>query len=443
MNALQYIRGHERDYDYWSELGNPGWDFESVLKYFKKSEGNQNQSFVEYQHGRYHNANGPLKISAFDGDDPFSQIFIDAAAEQGIPFVDDMNADKHIGYTYMQGFVYNGRRESSAKAFLAPIKDRPNLHVIKHAMVRKIIIDEKNRARGVKFVYKGKYEMKAFASKEVILSAGSLMSPQVLMLSGIGPKKHLRKHKIRVKSDLPVGNNLFDHVYAYLWFSFDPISSRETFASSDIDSLYEFVFHNSGPLNSFAFDNLAGFINLDGNGTIADTQPTGGHFTVNSSSLKSYASMFKPEIRQKLLDENQNRDLIVIYAGLLHPKSNGTVRLNGTNIYGKPIVNTNYFGVSDDLELLLRVVKQQISYVNTTSFRRNGGEFVEIPIKGCTQFGYESDDYLRCYIKHLTGTNYHPVGTSKMGPDSDATAVVDSRLKVRRIKGLRQIDAGM
>lgn len=178
------------------------------------------ESYVEYEGGKYHSANGPLKVSNTN-QNAFAKIILQAGEELGIPYINELNADKHVGFANTQRTTYKQRRESNAKAFLIPAKHRKNLHIIKHAFVEKIIINSNNQHEGVEFVYKEANKMKAFASKEVILSAGSISSPQILMLSGIGPKKHLQNHKILVKSDLPVGENLYDHITAYIFFSFN------------------------------------------------------------------------------------------------------------------------------------------------------------------------------------------------------------------------------
>lgn len=136
MNLVQYVRGPDRDYNQWRDYGNVGWEYENVLNYFKKSEGNQNASFVAYQNGRYHNANGPMKVSTAPGGNPeFSDVFIEAGKERGVPFVVDINADKHIGWTILQENTYKGVRQSTANAYLVPVKRRKNLHIIKHALV--------------------------------------------------------------------------------------------------------------------------------------------------------------------------------------------------------------------------------------------------------------------------------------------------------------------
>lgn len=440
MNSMQYIRGHEHDYDHWSELGNADWDFESVLKYFKKTEGNQNKDLINYKNGKYHSGDGPIKVNSYGLVSPFAKIFIDGGAEMGIPFVDDINADKHIGYLHAQGTLHQGRRDSSAKAFLIPAKNRTNLHIIKNAHVEKLIIDENNRVNGVTFTYDGTHQIEVNATKEVILSAGSVNSAQLLMLSGIGLKEHLQEHNIPVKSDLPVGQNLHDHIGAVLWLSFYP---TETSKTSQFDNIYNLAIHNSGDLTSIGILQTDAFININKTDTIADYQI---HLMYQTSkSPSSFADGYIPEVREKLLEENQNHDLASISIIVLQPKSRGNITIKSTSPYDKPSIQPNYFSDPHDMDIMLQAVKHQLSFLNTKSYRKNGGKFFKIPLKKCDQIDFENDfdNYLKCYIKHFTRTIFHPVGTSKMGPDSDRSSVVDSKLKVRNVTGLRQIDAGM
>lgn len=439
---MVYTRGRKDNYDQWAELGNSGWDFDSVLPYFKKSEGNQYEPFVSYKNGEYHNATGPMKIDFFgqDGQDAYRKIFLDAAVEGGNPIIDDINADKPLGYLNMQATYSNGRRQSAAKSHLIPAKNRKNLHVIKHALVKKILIDENNNAYGVKFSYKGEYKFKVFARKEIIISAGSFMSPQLLMLSGIGPKNHLQKFHIPVKADLPVGKNLVDHQSLFIWFRFNP---TETSSTSQLDSLYQYLIHGTGPLTSRGVTNINGFINTANRTDIPNIQAQVFYYKRNASGLKSYVDKvnYKDNIKQKLLFESLTHDIAAVVVSNIQPKSRGFVKLASRSAYDKPIINPGYYSNEDDVEVSLQAMKQQLSFENTKSYRENGGQFIHIPIEECDRFEFKSDNYLRCYIHYFGTTNSHQFGTSKMG--SDPTSVVDPSLRVKNIGNLRQIDAGV
>lgn len=444
MNYMIYIRGNKRDFDRWSELGNTGWNFDSVLPYFKKSEGNQYIPFVDYENGKYHNGSGPLKVSftGVDGSEPAQKMLYDAAIERGNQGIDDINADKVLGYVRVEGTYFNGARQSTAKAFLIPAKNRPNLHIIKHAFVEKILINEQNVAYGVKFTYKGNHKLKAIGRKEVIVSAGAIMSPQLLMLSGIGPKNVLNKFKIPVKSDLAVGRHLLDHIYTITWMKFNP---TETTPLQELDALYQYAMYRTGPLSSIGSMQMVGFINTVNGTGYPDFEIHFFYFTANSTGIRTFLDFygFKNDIYQALLNENKNHDIAGILSVHLQPKSRGYITLSSTSAYNKPVIRPKYFSDPDDFESMLRAVKQQISYVDTNSYRSKGAEFIHIPLKECDLYEFKSDDYYRCYIQYFSITCYHPVGTTKMGPDSDPEAVVDPRLRVRNIKHLREIDAGM
>lgn len=438
INANIYMRGNAQNYDYWSSLGNDGWDYESVLPYFKKSEANQHAPFVSYDNGRYHSNSGPMKIDFLGDLRETDQMFINAAAEAGIPYVDNLNADKNIGYSNYQGNVADGRRQSSAKAFLASAKDRQNLHVIKRALAKKILIKHK-RAHGVKFTYKGKV-MRAHAREEVILSAGTVMSPVILMRSGIGPNDELAKHNITPKSNLNgVGKNLYDHVILRLFFTFNP---TETTTMSPFDSLYNFAVNNIGPYVNSRF--VGAFVSSKNDPKYADVQFYPVYFTSNSSAFRSHLQYenFKSEIVDELIEINKNHNVAIIGVEIMQPKSRGSIELNGTSI-NKPIIRPEYYANREDMDTMMSEAKRQISFTNTKAYKANGGEFLWLPLKACENYELKSDAYLECYIQQFSFPGYHPVGTSKMGPSSDSEAVVDPQLRVNGVQGLRVIDASV
>lgn len=440
MNLMLYLRGFDRDYNRWHSDGNKGWSFEDVLPFFKKSESNQWDPFVEYDNGKYHSRSGPMKVSFYGGDSDLAKIFYEVSMERGIPFIKDINADEHHGFVNLQGTVFGGRRQSTAKAFLIPARNRTNLHIIKHAFAKKILINNMNRAYGVQFDLDGK-TYKAHATKEVILSAGTVMSPVLLMQSGVGPRKHLQKNNISCKVDLPVGLNLLDHIYAMIFFEFNPTPTSPTM---QFDNIYNFAIHNDGPL-TYAGTRLALFMNTTQRSSYPDVQVLYSWHTQNSPTLVSYIKLrqFKKEIADTLLEKTKNHNVGAFLVTLLQPKSSGRIRLNGTSPYNKPIIDPNYFSHPDDMKTMIRALRQQISYVDTASYRNNGGKVIKFPLDECDKFKYQSDDYFECYIKYFAATEYHPVGTCRMGPKSESTAVVDSELKVHKVQGLRTIDASM
>lgn len=452
INSMEYVRGIPVDYAHWFELGNTGWDYESVLQYYKKSEDQQQISFVDYENGRYHSNNGPMKVDFLGPLGDIEQIFIAAANESGIPFIDDINADKHYGYVNMQGTCAQGQRQSTARAFLIPAKNRTNLNVIKHAFVEKVLIDQNNKAYGVKFAIckdgeqcdcgrNIKRKFTARARKEVILSAGVVMSPVLLMQSGVGPAKELKKWNIPLKKNLPgVGNHLLDHVYALLIFKFDPVESSPT---DSLDYLYQFITKKTGPFAQPT--QIAAFLSKTNSTTLPDFEIYNYFFPRNSSDFAGLIELmnYTTDIKQRLYDTNANFSIVAVLSDLLHPKSSGSITLNGSCVYNKPNIYPNYFDNRDDIDQLIVAVKQQVSFTSTNAYKSFGGEFVRLPIPECDQLSYQSDDYWRCYIGYMSMSDYHGVGTCKMGPKTDPFAVVDSRLKVYNVDKLRVIDASM
>lgn len=446
INAMFYVRGTPRDYNRWAELGNPTWDWENVLKYMKKSEGNQVADFVQNDNGKYHNDKGPLLVDFHGAPHPLSQIFFEAGQELGIKRVDDINTGEVLGYVNAQATIAKGRRQSSAKAFLVPAKDRKNLHIVKYANVQQILIDDNNVATGVEFRYKNETILKAMAKKEVILSAGAVSSPQILMLSGIGPKEHLEKHNIKAKHDAAgVGKNLFDHIFTAIYFQFHRSSRAKTSPTDILDAIYNLAIHNRGPFTEFGVAQTVAMLNTANGTGHPDIELHMFYSERNAWQLQAHirGKNYDEDVEKAILDANTKADIAVVWVTLLQPKSSGFIELKSSSPHDKPRIVPNYFSDEEDMVTMLRAVKQQISYENTDTYRKHEGEFLRIPLDECDKFEFKSDDYLRCYIRHFSNTLYHPVGTSKMGPTSDVDAVVDSRLNVQGVKRLRQADAGI
>lgn len=440
INLMIYVRGNRHDFDLWATLGNKGWDYESLLPFFKKSENNHSPQFVYQDGGKYHSNSGELNID-FYGDSPFSKVFTDAGMEDNYKFLSDINADEYIGYTKVQGTCYEGRRQSTAKAFLVPVKNRKNLHVVKNGLVKKVLIDKHNRAYGIKYKRKGK-TIKAYAKREVIMSAGSIMTPVVLMLSGIGPKEELKKHKIPSKQYLAVGKNLIDHIYTLILFKFDP---TPTDPNAPLDNVFNLAIHNTGGLTNVGISTLCAFINTDRTAKFPNCQLMYFWFTQNSPNLQAYIKtrQFTYEIAKQLTEANKNHDIGAVLVTLLHPESKGSIHLNSSSINDKPRIKTGYFSNERDYEPMIKAIRQQISYVKSKSYSAKHAEYFMLSLAECNSIKFDTDEYWKCYIKYMAATLYHPVGTCKMGPHSDHEAVVDDRLRVRGVHGLRVIDASM
>lgn len=444
INSMQYIRGHKDNFNKWSDhYGNPGWDYENVLRYFKKSENNQYKPYVDYQNGKFHSDTGPMKVDFYDTEKkPFEDVYLNALKEIGIDTIFDINGDKDVGAGNNQGNIWNGRRESTAKRFLAPVKQRKNLHIIYYAEVEKILINETNHATGVQFTYQGNRRMEAFAKKEIILSAGSMMSPKLLMLSGIGPKDELQNLGIPVKSNLPVGKNYIDHLIIRLFVSFTP--SGITLPTSQFDDLYKLLMYNTGSLTTKPLSaTMTGFMNSLNRTDSPDFQLHFYYNPQNSTFTSTGYTAYNTEMRDYLTEKTKTLDIGYVEVNLVQPKSRGYIKLNSSSVSDKPIIRPKYLTDEEDISAIIRAIKKILGLINTNTFKAKDAQLLHIPLEPCDNLTYLSDEYWRCYIHQIAYPPSHTVGTSKMGPDSDPESVVDPRLRVRGISGLRQIDGGM
>ncbi|XP_075985984.1 glucose dehydrogenase [FAD, quinone]-like [Anticarsia gemmatalis] len=436
INSMVYVRGNKLDYDGWAALGNPGWSYKDVLPFFKLSEQNLDS---EGFNRKYHGVHGEQSVSYYPYLDVPSRMIIDAYNEVGLPPV-DINAAQQVGGTELQTFSRHGERVSANNAFIQPIRyKRKNLTVRIKSEVFKILIDKNKVAYGVKYIRNGKVHT-AYARKEVIVSAGSINSPKLLMLSGIGPEEHLRKLHIPVIKDLAVGENLQDHVTFNGYLMALP---NRTSTLIDFEEMLQEIHEYSemeckhGPLSS--------------NGPV-----------VTVAFLKSNPSLPAPDIQIQVgytiakeffyEPTTYNRAGVipsVFYDGMypivmnLTPKSKGRLLLNVTDPHGPPMLFANYFEDPEDLIPLIAGSRFFLSLENTRAFKSRGVYFVKKPLPACEHYIWGTDDYTVCLARAYTATSYHPVGTCKMGPKWDKGAVVDPRLRVYGISGLRVIDSSI
>lgn len=447
INAMFYIRGNRRDYNTWEELGNPGWGWKDVLNYFKKSEDNKLEHLFEMHGNKYHGKDGPLKVNKYwSMDEDMKYVIIDALQERGHEEIWDFNAEDHIGWATVAGTLDKGVRSSTASAFLAPIKDRSNLHVIKHAHVTQLEFKkDTNEVTGVKFLVQGK-ELTAKARKETVLSAGSINTPQLLMLSGVGPKEHLNKLSIPVKADLPVGHNLQDHVIVPYIVSFYRNKKKPIKMDEAVSALYSYYMHRLGPIGGLGTTDYVGFLNTKNKTSpFPDIQIHNFYYRQGSDHfeqlLRCYG--FNEEIEGSLREAFAEGNLLIYYVVLLKQAVPGKVELHNKDPLHPPKITTNYLEDDDEVETALRGIRMLQKLKGTTTYEAAEAEEVHVKISECDKLEYDSDDYWRCFIRYTSTTLYHPVGTAKMGPDSDPEAVTTPDLKVRKVKNLRVVDASI
>jgi choline dehydrogenase-like flavoprotein len=414
-----------------------------VLPYFLKSEDNRNPYLARTP---YHNTGGYLTVQETPWRTPLSIAFLQAASELGYN-VCDINGANQTGFMLTQATIRRGSRCSTAKAFLRPVRNRQNLHIAMNAQALKVTFNGDKRATGVEFFRNGRRQF-VRVRREVVMSAGAIGSPQLLMLSGIGPGEHLSDLGIPVLANLRVGDHLQDHVgLGGLTFLInEPITFKKDRFQTPAVAM-EYILNERGPMTTQGVEGLA-FVNTryaDPAGDFPDMQ---FHFAPSSISSDGgdqirkilalrdsvYNTMYKPI---------QKAEAWSILPLLLRPKSSGWIRLKNRNPMVHPEIVPNYFTHKEDMDILVDGIRIAMQVSNSSAFQRFGSRPLTIKMPGCQRFAFDTYDYWECAVRHFTFTIYHPTGTCKMGPKTDKTAVVDHRLRVYGVKGLRVVDASI
>ncbi|MCZ4351018.1 choline dehydrogenase [Roseovarius aestuarii] len=412
INGMAYVRGHARDYDRWASYGLTGWDYASVLPYFMKSENR------ELGGDAYHGTGGTLNVHRLPMENPLHQAWLKAGEQAGIGRTNDQNGYRQAGTGPMDNTIRGGERLSTARAFLEPALSRKNLDVRTRAKVLKIDITD-GRATAV-HLRLGKQETKARARREIILSGGTINSPQLLMLSGIGPAQHLQKMGIDVTVDAPdVGANLQDHLEVYAQYKcIRPVSIYPlTQPLSKLRTGLEWLLKRSGPGASCQFE-TGGFATLSDVAAHPDIQ---WHFLPLAIDYDG-----KNPVRGHGFQA---------HVGPMRPKSRGRITLASPNPDDAPLIRFNYLEDPQDradFRAGLRLTRRLVSQPAFDPYR---GEEIQ---PGAHM---DSDEHLDAFVRARVESAYHPVGTCRMG--TDPNAVVDGAGKVRHVDGLRVIDASI
>lgn len=413
INGLLYIRGHRTDFDHWRQLGNAGWSFENVLPYFKRAEDQERGG------DEFHGAGGPLGVSNMRIQREICDRFIDAAAEVGIPRRDDFNGADMEGAGYFQLTARGGRRCSTAVGYLHPVKHRKNLHIATKAHTKHILM-EGHRATGIAFDRDGVPET-AMASREVILAAGAIGSPQILMLSGIGPAAHLKDHGIEVRADLAgVGGNLQDHLQTRMIFKTSkPITLNDQLRNPLRKAAMgiEYALTRRGPLSMGASQACA--------------------FVRSRPELEAPDIQFhvQPLSADKPGEGAHKFSAFTSSTCQLRPESRGHIALKSADPHDHPAIHPNYLATELDRWTTIEGVKISRKIMSAPAMAS------VIETEHLPGAHIQTDDELLAAAREISQTIYHPVGTCKMGPDE--TAVVDDQLRVHGIEALRVVDASI
>lgn len=415
VNGMIYIRGQKADYDDWANVwGCKGWSYQDVLPYFKKAEANESLG------NDYHGQHGPLPISDNRYRHPLTMAFIRAGQEMGLTYSTDFNGADQQGIGFYQTNTRNGARASTAQTYLKSVSNNPKLTVLTDALTHKVIIKNK-KAVGVIYSINGGEAIQVTAKKEVIISAGAIASPKILLLSGIGPRDHLSSVGIETVADLPVGDNFHDHLHLSLNATIKTPTSLygEDKGLKPLKHLMQWKWFRTGLLTS----------NVLEGGAFIDTQKTGRpdiqfHFLPMIDSFDN-----TPGEKPKADGHG-----ITVKVGHVRPKSRGTIRLKSNNPQDLPLIDPNYLGDPEDLEDQIRAVKTGLQILSCPALKD-----ISIKITEPEEIDVNDRQAMVSYVRRYVKTVYHPAGSCCMGEDP-GKSVVDLDLKVHGIDQLRVID---
>ncbi|KAH9642139.1 hypothetical protein HF086_007449 [Spodoptera exigua] len=446
INALAYVPGNTQDYQNWYDAGNKEWSVEHVHRCFKKAENLQNEAMLEDPNIKdVYGHEGHCIINKFNHTlHTYTDYVVESWDKIGFEKVSDLKAANFLGSGVIMATATNGVRQSTNKAYLQPVRDRPNLVIMKDSLVTKILINDTLSAYGVEVEKDGEKKV-YYASKEVVLSAGSVSSPQLLMLSGVGPKEHLESKNIETLVDSPmVGQNLQDHALLPITVYGDAPGKLSLLEL--MGDILKYITKREGLLaQSSIITDVAAFYSTVENATFPNIQNHLSIINKNNILLKSVLRAtfrYNDTIIESITNFNKKHALYFFEAILLHPYSKGNISLQSNDPKDPPLIYANYFDDSRDLDVAVAGIKMATKILETPYFKMINAFLGRMDVPECNEYELDSEDYWRCICINLVTSIFHPMGSCKMGTDI-STSVVNSRLQVHGVSNLRVIDAGI
>ena len=457
INYMLHTRGNRRDFD---QIPVPGWTWDDMQPYFLKYEGLDDIDLLPPSSKPYHNTTGTMRVGYFHASsNPWHSRLLNAFKYLGIPKNPDVNAKSQIGVSQLMGYVHDGERMSTARGYLAREDVKRKLKVAKFTRCTRVIIDKRNIARGVTVV-QGLLKLNVYARRQVILSAGAIGTPQILMLSGIGPADHLQSMGITVKVNLPgVGANMTDHILPFvvaLVDKSDSIGDDLWGLAARIVQILQFITTRSGPLTSNGLTDVSVFLNshcydFERRTLLTDSFDSSDCQVPNLQIFHAYVdrnfvALAKPvfiqttgfnyKVTEQISKVNEKYALILFSPVLLYSHSVGHVRLANSDPLAPPAIFPNFLDDERDVDDVVRSIGIVEHLMGTPPFSKRNAKMLHLDLPGCPRVDEDRAGYWRCYSRHMTFAVHHAAGTVALGD------VLDARLRVRGVWRLRAADLG-